>query len=373
VTDVDRTSSLRPTLPGRDYVDPSVFAAEQDRIFARGWQTVGLAAEIPATGDYLTARVARENIVVVRGGDGAVRGFYNVCRHRGAVVCDGPSGSAGRTLKCPYHAWTYDLEGSLIGAPQLRAMPDVDRTLQSLVPVRTEVWLGLVWCNLDPVAVTVADSVGREVTARLGDADMIDRWGIDGLALGDRRTYDVAANWKLIVENFMECYHCATIHPELTRTLPEFRAGVGTQNAEAGYATFAPSVDGFSLSGQRHFPRLAGLDEDQERRYRGMTLRPLTFLNLLPDHVIVHRIVPVAPDRTVVHCDWLFASQVAGADGFDPRDTVALFDAVNRQDFVACESCQTNMGSAVFARGGVLVPTEHHLEAFHDWVRAALA
>ena len=317
--------------------------------------------------------MAGENLVVVRGGDDIVRGFYNVCRHRGSLVCDGTSGSGGRTLRCGYHAWTYDLEGSLVGAPQLRSMPDMDRTLQSLVPVRTETWLGLVWVNLDPDAGALASTVGRDVTDRLGDPQMIERWGMAALLPGGRRTYEVAANWKLLVENFMECYHCATIHPELTRTLPEFRSGVGTQNAEAGYATFAPGVDGFSLSGERRFPRLRGLGAEHERRYWGMTLRPLTLLNLLPDHVIVHRIVPVSADRTIVHCDWLFDADVAGDDGFDPADTVGLFDAVNLQDFTACEHCQVNMRSRAFAHGGVLVPTEHHLEEFHDWIRAVLA
>jgi Rieske 2Fe-2S family protein len=366
-------SSLRPTRPGPDYVDPAVFTREQDRILARSWVAVALAAEIPAPGDWVTARLARENVLVVRGATGIVGAFYNVCRHRGSPVCAGPSGSAGRSLRCPYHAWTYDLDGSLVGAPQLKAMPDVDRGLHGLVPIRTEVWLGQVWCNLDDGAAPLAESIGVEVTQRLGDADMIERWGIDELVLGERRTYDVAANWKLLVENFMECYHCATIHPELTRTLPEFRAGFGTQNSASGSASFAASVEGFTLSGQRSFPLLPKLGADHDRRYWGLTLRPLTFLNLLPDHVIVHRVVPLAPDRSIVSCDWLFAADVAGAADFDPGDTVGLFDAVNRQDFVACEGCQTNMGSAAFVAGGVLVPSEHHLEAFHDWVLELLA
>jgi Rieske 2Fe-2S family protein len=367
-----RPASLRPTLPGPDYVDPAIFAREQERIFAPGWSALAIATDLPRPGDWVTAALAGEQLLIVRQTDGSVRGFHNVCRHRGSTVCDGPAGSAGRTLRCPYHAWTYDLEGSLVGAPQLRAMPDVDRAGQGLVPVRTEVWSGLVWATLDPLAPAVADTIGLEVAERLGGPAAIGAWGMDRLVSGARRTYEVAANWKLLVENFMECYHCATIHPELTRTLPEFRTGRGTQNSELGAAVFAPDVEGFSLSGEHRHPRLPGLDVTHERQYRGMTLRPLTLVNLLPDHVIVHRIGPLAPDRTVVHCDWLFDPDVVAAPGFDPDDTVALFDAVNRQDFEACERCQGNMGSVAFARGGVLVPSEHHLEAFHDWVRDAL-
>jgi Rieske 2Fe-2S family protein len=367
-----RPASLRPTLPGPDYVDPAIFAREQERIFAPGWSALAIATDLPRPGDWVTAALAGEQLLIVRQTDGSVRGFHNVCRHRGSTICDGPAGSAGRMLRCPYHAWTYDLEGSFVGAPQLRAMPDVDRAGQGLVPVGTEVWSGLVWVTLDPLAPPVADTVGREIAERLGGPAAIDAWGMDRLVSGARRTYQVTANWKLLVENFMECYHCATIHPELTRTLPEFRTGLGTQNSELGAAVFAPDVEAFSLSGEHRHPRLPGLDETHERQYRGMTLRPLTLLNLLPDHVIVHRIVPLAPDRTVVHCDWLFDPDVVAAPGFDPDDTVALFDAVNRQDFEACERCQGNMGSVAFARGGVLVPSEHHLEAFHDWVRDAL-
>lgn len=362
---------LIPTLGGAAYVDPASFALEAERIFARSWIAVGLAAELPTRGDFITSRLAGEPIVAVRGDDGAIRAFYNVCRHRGSTVCQGPSGSAGTYLRCPYHAWSYDLSGALASAPHLRAMPALDRRLNGLVPVATETWQGLLWCNLDPDPAPLADTVGAQVAHRLQGTDL-DRWAMADLALGARSTYEVAANWKLLIENFLECYHCSTIHPELTRTLPSFRSGLGTQTNAEGWAGFAATVDGFSLSGQERFGRLPGLGDGEERRYWGITLHPGTLINLLPDHVVVHRFRPVAVDRTAVTCDWLFAADVVAQPAFDPADTVALFDAVNRQDFEACERCQDNMGSRCFAQGGVLVPAEDKIADFHRWVRATL-
>ncbi len=217
-------------------------------------------------------------------------------------------------------------------------MPALDRQLNGLVPVATETWHGLVWCNLDPDPAPLAETVGTQVAQRL-QGTALDRWGMPELALGARSTYAVAANWKLLIENFLECYHCTTIHPELTRTLPSFRSGLGTQTNAEGWAGFASSIDGFSLSGQERFGRLPGLSDDEERRYWGITLHPGTLINLLPDHVVVHRLRPVA---------------------------------VNRQDFEACERCQDNMGSRGFAQGGVLVPAEDKIVAFHRWVRGLL-
>jgi Rieske 2Fe-2S family protein len=170
----------------------------------------------------------------------------------------------------------------------------------------------------------------------------------------------------------MECYHCATIHPELTNTLPEFRTGVGTQNRPGSSAAFADTVEAFTLSGRGGLGILPGLSADDDRRYYGMTLLPQVFFNLLPDHVVVHRMQPVAVDRSVIVCDWLVERGQPASPGFAPHDTIALFDRVNLQDFMACERCQKNMPSRLYAGGGVLTATEHHLAAFHSYVLDAV-
>lgn len=361
------TASLVPTLPGSAYTDAVVFAAEQERIFERTWACVALAADLAAPGAFRTVTVGRESVVLVRGRDDTLRAFLNVCRHRGARVCVEQEGQLRRNLQCPYHAWTYSLTGELISAPNLNAMPDVDRAAYGLHRVALREWLGYVWICLAAEPPSFETDVVGEVVARLGDVDSIDRYDVAGLVLGRRIRYDVAANWKLIIENFMECYHCATIHPELTEVLPEFADGWAAQYYVGHGAQFGPSTAGFTVDGRPGADRLPGIDPDQDRRYYAITIKPQVFVNLVPDHVIVHRMTPLAPDRTVVECDWLFAP---GASV--PDESVELFHRVNAQDFAACERTQPGMGSRAYRAGGVLVPSEHHIGEFHAWVTSRL-
>ncbi|GAA2050406.1 aromatic ring-hydroxylating oxygenase subunit alpha [Williamsia deligens] len=358
---------LLPTLPGSAYTDPAVFARETDRIFGRRWMCAVRVADVPSTGRFATVEVGGESILAVRGRDGSLRAFLNACRHRGALICTDETGAVRRNLQCPYHAWTYGLDGALVAAPNMTSLGDIDRTRHGLVPVTSREWLGYLWVCLADDPPSFEDTVIGAVTDRLGDATMIDRWGVDDLALAHRETYEVAANWKLIVENFMECYHCATIHPELTAVLPEFADGLAAQYYVGHGAEFATEVDGFTVDGSAGAAALPGLGSEVDRRYYAITVNPTVFVNLVPDHVIVHRMFPRAVDRTTVVCDWLYAPDVV-ADGTDVSAGVDLFHRVNVQDFDACERTQPGMSSRAYAAGGVLVPAEHHIAQFHQWV-----
>ncbi|HEY3753133.1 MAG TPA: aromatic ring-hydroxylating dioxygenase subunit alpha [Pseudonocardiaceae bacterium] len=364
------TASLLRTLPGRYYTDADVFAAEQEHIFETQWCCAVRSADVSAPGEFRTVQVGRESVLVTRTRDGELRAFLNVCRHRGARLCTEEAGSVRRTFRCPYHAWTYGLDGTLVAAPNLVSMPDIDRVEYGLRPVHLREWLGYAWLNLAEQPPSFADTVMAASTERLGSPEAIERYQVDTLAVGRRIRYDVRANWKLIVENFMECYHCATIHPELTSVLPEFAKGYAAQYYVGHGAEFAASVEGFTVDGSPGFDRLATLDDDQDRRYYAITVRPQVFVNLVPDHVILHRMFPMAADHTVVECDWLYAPDVAA--GADVSHSVELFHRVNLQDFAACERCQPAMSSRAYRDGGVLVPSEHHIGAFHDWVRGKL-
>jgi glycine betaine catabolism A len=364
--------SLLPTLPGRYYVDEQIFAREQELIFERMWFCAVRAAELAEPGSYRTVEVGRESVIVSRNRAGAIRAFLNVCRHRGARICTEPSGQVKRAFQCSYHAWTYDLDGTLIAAPNLTKMPDVDRTEFGLRPVAVHEWLGYVWLcvALDPPSFD--ETVIGAVRERLGDVESIEHYDAANLSVGRRLVYDVRANWKLIVENFMECYHCATIHPELTELLPEFASGYAAQYFVGHGAEFAAEAQGFTIDGSPGLDRIPGVTAAQDRRYYAITVKPQVFINLVPDHVIVHRMFPVAADRTIVECDWLYLPHVV-EQGQDVSASVEIFDRVNRQDFDACERCQPAMSSRLYADGGVLVPSEHHIGAFHDWLRAKLA
>jgi glycine betaine catabolism A len=363
-------ASLRRTLPGTAYTDPAVFGRERAQIFERLWFCAARSAEIDQPGSFQVVPVGGESVLIVRRPDGTLGAFLNVCRHRGSQLCAEGSGQVRRNLRCGYHAWTYDLDGRLVAAPNLARMTDIDRDAYGLVRVGLREWLGYAWVCVAEEPPSFEDTVIADVTARLGDPAAIGRYHTGQLDLGRRITYQVAANWKLIIENFMECYHCATIHPELTSVLPEFARGYAAQYYVGHGAQFAVQAEAFTVTGQGGFGQLPGLAPDQDRRYFAVTIRPQVFLNLVPDHVIVHRMYPVAPDRTTVICDWLFDPAVLAA-GPDVAPSVELFDRVNQQDFDACERTQLSMGSRAYRDGGVLVPSEHHIEEFHAWWTAA--
>ena len=221
--------SLRATLAGHYYTDPDIFRAEQDQIFQHTWFCAVLAADLERPGQFETVQVGRESVIVTRGRDGQVTAYLNVCRHRGARLCTEEKGEVRRSFQCPYHAWTYGLDGKLVAAPNLTAMPDIDKVAYGLHTVAVREWLGYVWLCLAPAPPSFEDTVIGDVSTRLGSPDAIVGYDVANLRLGRRISYDVGANWKQIVENFMECYHCSTIHPELTEVLPEFADGLAAQ------------------------------------------------------------------------------------------------------------------------------------------------
>ncbi|WP_197383615.1 aromatic ring-hydroxylating oxygenase subunit alpha [Mycolicibacterium mengxianglii] len=369
-------SALRATLGGKYYADPEVFAAEQERIFENMWFCAVRSSDLAVPGKFKKVQVGRESVLLVRGRDGLLRAFLNVCRHRGAQLCTESEGEVKRTLRCPYHSWTYGLDGKLVAAPNIGTLTDgagapIDRYRYGLVPVALTEWLGYAWVCLSDTPPPFED-VMAEATKTLGDADAINRYGIGGLDVGHRVVYDVAANWKLIVENFMECYHCSSIHPELVDVLPEFARGVAAQANIGLGAEFGSEVAGFTVDGGAGFDRLPGITDEQDRRYFAITAKPAVFINLVPDHAIFHRMYPIAVNRTVVECDWLYAGDVIGSDR-DMSRSVELFHRVNVQDFGACERTQPAMSSRAYRDGGVLVPAEHHLAEFHDWVVSRLS
>jgi Rieske 2Fe-2S family protein len=347
---------LEPTLPSSWYYDEAIYRRERERIFYREWFCAGREEELPAPGDHKVLDIAGESILVVRNRDAALRAFYNVCRHRGARLCrtdDAPTPGlavrggviAGRSIICPYHQWSYDLDGQLIAAPHLGGVAGFDKSSINLHPVGIECWGGFMFVHLTPAeARPLKDQLGL-MPAR------IERYPMAELRIGRTIRYEVAANWKAICENYNECYHCGGVHPELCAVVPAFReAGGGALDWSRGIPhrdgayTFTPT--GTTL--RRAFP---GLNEDERTRHKGEVLYPNLFISLACDHAAVFILQPRGAERTDITCHFLFEPHEMSQPNFDPSDAVELWDITNRQDWSICETVQRGMHSRVHTHG----------------------
>jgi Rieske 2Fe-2S family protein len=353
------------TLPGRYYYDPEIFAQEQERIFSRVWMCVGRADAIPAAGSYFLANVGYENVIVLRDRQGTLRAFLNVCRHRAARVCLEETSQLKGTMQCRYHAWTYSLDGTLVGAPNMKDDPGFDASTRGLAPVALQEWEGLIWLNLSDDPSPLSDQLGVFYTRYA-------RYHVGALRAWRRIVYDVKANWKLVVENFQECCHCAIAHPELSAQVPSFKAGY-VSGYSGGGARFGEDIESLTTTGKTARPSFRDITEEDRHTYYGTTLKPNLFLSLHPDYALTHIMTPLAPDRTLIVCDWLFDPQVMAQPGFDGTDGVDFWDLVNRQDWEICEITQLGVRSKIYRDGGIFAPLEQHIRQFNDWVLEKLA
>jgi Rieske 2Fe-2S family protein len=360
---VARSDDAR-TLAGRYYSDPAIFARENDAIFSKLWVCVGRADDVREAGSYALRTVANESVILLRDREGELRAFLNVCRHRGARLCTEAEGKLHATIQCRYHAWTYGLDGRLLGAPNAKKDPSFDAACFGLRNVALTEWEGLVWLCLSDDAPPLSVQLGAL-------HDRFAHYKVGTLARGARTTYEVHANWKVVVENFSECYHCAGIHPELAAQVPDYRQGRVT-GQEGGAALLGPGMESLTVSGKTNRPPLAGLRNQDKRAYYGDVFKPNVFLNLHPDYVVAHVMTPIAVDKTRVDCDWLFDAKVAGAPGFDPSDAVDFWNKVNKQDWDVCELAQLGVVSRGYDGGGYYVQDERHIRRFNDWVLALL-
>jgi Rieske 2Fe-2S family protein len=339
-------------LPARVFHDADVFAFEQDRWFARTWLCVGRDEDVAQPGTYLLARAAGESVIILRGRDGVVRAFNNVCRHRGSTLLDDPAegvGSPGKLVRiqCPYHAWIYDLDGSLKRAPHTEDIDHFVAADQGLFPVRLETWAGFLFINLDPDA--------EPLSAYLADLPAsVAHYPIESLRRARRIEYDVAANWKVIGENYSECYHCPGVHPQLNRLSPYDRG----HNLESsgpwagGWMELIDAADTMSVDGASHGRApLAGVSGEDTRRVYYIVLWPNLLLSLHPDYVMTHQVWPIDAEHSRVVCDWLFDPATMARPDFDPSDAVDFWDTTNRQDWDVCERQQEGTRSRAYVPG----------------------
>ncbi len=360
-------SERAPPLPGRYYTSPEVFARERERIFSRRWVCVGRSSELARPGDYLCPLVSGESVIVIRGKDARTRAFYNVCRHRGTRICSEERGHVAGGLTCPYHGWTYGLDGALLGAPLMGEVAWFEKADYPLHPAALEEWEGFLFVNLESRA---APGLGEALGPLAG---RFAPWRLPELQTARRIEYDVKTNWKLVFQNFSECYHCPPVHPALAR-ISHYRSGANDLREGGllgGYMAINEGTESLTLSGRHCGAPISDLPAEELRRVYYYSIFPSLFLTIQADFVMATRLEPLAVDRTKITAEWLFSPETAAAPGFDPSDGVELWDLTNRQDWRMCELAQEGVSSRAY-RPGLYSADESLLAAFDKEYLAAL-
>jgi Rieske 2Fe-2S family protein len=341
-----RTSFGQRTLPREVFVSDAIFATERERVFGASWLLVGHASDVADAGDYFVHDVDRESVIVLRDSAGALRAFHNHCRHRGSRLCAQASGRFGTTIQCPYHAWTYALDGALRDVPVMTDVDGFDTADFPLHPVALETWQGFIFINLAASPRPFADAMPG-LASRFAHRDTA------ALRSAHRRSYDVAANWKLIFHNFSECYHCPTVHPLLNGLTP-FRDSENDldEGAVLGGPMTMRNPDGsMTIGGARCADAFAELSPAERARVYYYTLFPSAFVSFHPDYVLLHRAQAIAVDRTRITCDWFFAPEAFAKPGFDATPAIEFWDLTNRQDWTLCENTQRGVASRAWTPG----------------------
>ncbi len=338
-------SIVSKTLSGRYYTDPELFRQEMENFFFDGWVCAGRADRVPCTGDYFLREIAGESIIVVRSEAGSVEAFYNVCRHRGTRLCSAAEGSFGGRIQCPYHGWTYGLDGRLLGAPHMDSSV-FERLDYPLHKLYTDVWDGHVFFNASerpqPLAVQLADLPARFAPWRMAEL----RWH-------KRITYEVHANWKLIVANYNECLHCPVLHPALNR-LTDY---IGSDNQApqptyiGGSMGFRGTAETMSMDGIRRRDYLPGLNESERHKVCYYVVYPNLLLSLHPDYMMIHTLWPRAVDRTEIVCEWYFHPAELAKPDFIADDAIEFWDLTNREDWRIVELSQAGVQSRAYTPG----------------------
>ena len=330
------------TLPQRYFVSSEIFAKEKEVIFSGQWVCVGHQSEIAKAGDYFVREVAGESLIVVRDKRGEIHGFFNVCRHRGTRLCEERNGHFS-AIQCPYHAWTYGLDGRLIGAPHMDDVPGFNKADYSLHPVHLGLWEGFIFVNLADSPIPL-----DEWFAPL--AGKFSHWNLPKLRSAKRVEYDVQANWKLIFENYSECYHCPGVHPALSKLSP--------YDSAENDLTEGPFLGGFMRITKGNSLTMSGKscalpvgDFRDFHRIFYYSIFPNMLLSLHPDYAMVHQLRTLSPERTLIFCDWFFHPEAFERKDFKPEDAIEFWDMTNKQDWHVCELSQQGIASRAYEPG----------------------
>lgn len=362
MTDSPLLSTCPPGLPRAAYLDPDWFLREQAAIWGREWVCVGRLSDL-APGTLRPVTVAGAPVLLARASDGGVSAFHNTCRHRGAELC-AVERPLGKLITCPYHAWAYAAgDGRLLATGPATPTPDFDRAQHGLIPVASTTWAGFLFVSLSPAPPPLSP-----------DPDALHNWPMETLVTGHRHTRILHCNWKVFWENYNECLHCPSIHPELIDMVPVYAKGVMSPSETTGYTgpTLKSGAVTWTPDGQPCGPEFPALtDAERAAGFTFVTLYPTMYVVAHVDYVRAVRLEALTPNTTRLTAEWLFAPETLAQPGFDPAHVASFAQTVLDQDADAAEMNQRGLASPAFTRG-TLMPQEFDLHRFHTWVMARL-
>ena len=366
-----RLDEVSDTLPSVFYYDHDHHERELRKIWYRQWLLVGRSDGLAVVGDYQVVEVGDQSIIITRDGSHRLRAFHNTCRHRGSVLCQQSRGNfRAKRIVCPYHAWTYSLEGQLTATPWRLEGGGFDTARYPLYNVAVGEWAGFTFINLDENAAPFDDRTLAGTPALLAN------WNLGETVTVHSMTLDLECNWKAFWDNFNECLHCPIVHPELCRIVPQFREGLATGNVTRNDGdTSSPLIEGavtWSVGGTTDLPWFDGLTEREQRA--GATFGvfpPSGYVVVHVDYARLVHMLPIGPERTRLEVSWLVPPRTVEHPGFSVEKLIELAETVVREDGRASEINQKGLRSNRH-KAGVLVPQEIFVREFHDWVREQL-
>lgn len=337
------------TLPGKYYHDPSIYNMEVEKIFYKFWMLACRSEEIPNVGDFKVITIEDESIILVRDKSGELHGHFNVCSHRGTQLCVEEKGNfKSKMIQCPYHAWTYDLQGKLVGAPHMKEGANFSKENCTLPKANVHVWEGFVFVSLaenpEPFETQMEALIGK-----------FGEWGMADLRIGNHIRYDLKCNWKLILQNYQECYHCPGVHPLLSEWTPvesaqhDFSKGA----VIGGFMDLSHERGSMTMDGGPAGPPVCEVSGDDLQRVYYYSVYPNMLLTPHPDFVMFHHITPMGPERIINDCYFLFHPDVIDDPKWKDRrqSAVDFWDLTNKQDWQVCEQMQNGTKSKRFDRG----------------------
>lgn len=353
---------MEPTLTRDDYTSDTVWQAEVAAIFHHGWFVAGHVSQF-APGTRRVVDVAGESVLLTMALDGEIHALANTCRHRGARLCETHVDSTQGSVMCPYHAWTYALDGRLIATPHL---DEVELDQYPLWRFAVRVWNGIIFVSVASDPPDFDEWFSRYAS----DLAPYERYDIASLRTVHASECDITANWKIVIENYLECLHCTRVHPELVEIVPLYRSGNVVDPAR--------SDGGVTLRGTNSFaphtldiPLVPGVGDDTDSYYGGVAF-PNSFIDITGTSVILSILHPTGPGHTRMEMIYLFSPEAVATPGFDPSPVVEFSDLVAAQDNVVCERVQSGVGSIRFTHG-VLSSKDKSVVDFLDTYRGAMS